>query len=685
MLIFILFAALILRLGYTQIVKGEEYEIQAEEASSNTVTQTVPRGVIYDRNHNVVVGNYPQRTITYTRSGSVKSSDMLKVSETLASLITMDTSSLTDRDKKDYWIMLNADKAKELVSEAEQTKMMDAGDKAGKGEDEINAEIYQLQLKRITDEYLATLSEQDLQVLAIYSKISSATTNTTVTIKSGNSDNADEGVTDKEFATVSEYLEALPGVDATTDWERTYPYDSTLRSVLGKVSSSEEGLPSDKIDYYLARNYSRNDRVGTSYIESTYEEVLHGTDATLEANTDDAGNITNYLTISEGASGNNLQLTLDIELQQKVEALVEEQLWAAHKQKTTADRAFVVMMNPNTGEVLAMVGKQIVTDDETGKDEMRDYALGTISSAYEPGSVVKGATLMSVWQSGAMKPGDRLLDEKLNIRGSEATGSYKTMGTINDLTALQKSSNVYMMKSVIAMGGGRYVSGQGLNLNKNLIDDLRYYFNQFGLGVKTGIDLANETAGYIGTENAATDPGKALFYSIGQYDTYTAMQLAQYVSTIANGGYRMKPQIIKAISESSADGAETILTEIEPEVLNKIEMSDSFLGRVQDGFKLVTQSGGTGYAAFAGNTYKAAGKTGTAEATKDGVDVENTTMVAYAPYDNPEIAISVVVPWVQKNNAASKMIARQSLDAYFAAQNGTDGEGEGEGSQGSEE
>ncbi len=668
--IFLLFSALILRLGYTQIVKGEEYETQAVNQASNTVTQSVPRGVIYDRNNNIVVGNYPQRTITYTRSDSVSANDMQGVAEKLAELIVMDTSSLKDRDKKDYWITLHPDEAKELVSKEEQASIAAKGEEEEKSDSEISKEIYQEQLDRITKADIESLTEFDLNVLAIYAKMSSGSVNSTMTIKSGNSDDEKEGVTKAEFAKVSEYVEELPGVDAIIDWERMYPYESTLRTVLGKVSSADEGLPSDKLNYYLVRGYSRNDRVGTSYIEEAYEDVLHGTDKVMEVSKDDDGNITDYSVLYEGKSGENLILTMDIELQQELEAIVEEKLWSANSASSTADRAFVVMMDPNTGEVLAMVGKQIVTDEETGKKEMQDYALGTISSAHEAGSSVKGATLLSAWQSGATTPGQIILDERLIVKGQPASiGSYKTMGSINDLTALQKSSNVYMMKSAIAMGGGTYVSGQGLSLKSDLIYDLRYYFNQFGLGVLTGIDLANETEGYIGKP----DVSQALNFSIGQYDTYTAMQLAQYVSTIANGGYRMKPQIIKAVTEPGTDGEpDEIVEEVSPVVLNKVEMKDEWIKRIQTGFRMVMQSGGTAYSYFANADYTAAGKTGTAQARANGKDVENSTMIAYAPYENPEVAISVMTPWVKIDSPTSKQIAREALDAYFNLQNGTD-------------
>lgn len=127
-----------------------------------------------------------------------------------------------------------------------------------------------------------------------------------------------KGVSTKEFARVSEHLDEMPGVDVTTDWERTYKYDETLRSVLGKVSSSEEGIPSENIDYYLARDYTRNDRVGKSYIEKQYEDVLRGQKTRIE-NVLSKGEVIKTNTLTEGQSGKDLVLTIDMELQQQVE------------------------------------------------------------------------------------------------------------------------------------------------------------------------------------------------------------------------------------------------------------------------------------------------------------------------------------------------------------------------------
>lgn len=673
-IVFLLFSVLIIRLGVVQIVKGEEFKSQLESQVSNVVTKSVPRGIIYDRDGNVIVGNSPQRTIMYTRGDDVSTDEMLEVAETLSGLIEMDTSDLKDRDKKDHWMRLYPDERKELVTDEEEDAIQLKGDEEGKSTDEIDKEIYQLELERVDETKIAQLTPQDLEILAIYSKMSSGYKNTPVVIKSGStSKTEDNGVTDQEFAAVSEHLDLLPGVDTSTDWERTYPYGDTLRSILGNVSTTDQGLPSDKLDYYLTRDYNRNDRVGTSYIEQEYEDLLHGKEAKYEVETDENGTVTESTVIYEGERGSDLVLTFDMELTKKVEEIVEDELWSTNSENPHADRAFVVVTNPNTGEVLSMVGKQIVKNSDTGKKEMLDYSLGNITSAYEMGSSVKGATLLMAWDSGAVEPGQTFVDEPLRIKGTPVKGSYTNMGAITDRTAIAKSSNVYMFKSIIAMGGGHYVPGEALRLNDDLLTEMRSYYNQFGLGVQTGIDLPNEISGIKGTGLMSENPGYALDLSIGQYDTYTPLQLAQYVSTIANGGYRLKPQILKEVKEPvlSEDEPQNTITEVSPVVLNRLSMDEKYIDRIQEDFRLVMKPGGTAYSRFVGAPYEAAGKTGTAQTYVDGEYVENHILVAYAPYDNPEVAISVVVPYVKKASDANQVIGRQVLDAYFELKDST--------------
>jgi cell division protein FtsI/penicillin-binding protein 2 len=661
LIVFCLFSLLILRLGVVQIVYGDDYKREIQRTVDVTVNNPVPRGKMYDRNGKIIVDNTPLNAITYTKKQNADPQEMIKTAEKLSKLINMNTSNPYDpdylkkivheRDQEDFWLAKFPQKALSLVTKSELKKL-------------DSKQIYNLQLKRITKKDLSSLN---LNTVAIFRQMNSGYALTPQIIKNQN-------VTPQEYAVVSENLASLPGVDTTTDWDRSYAFGDTLKTILGTVSSSQQGIPKEELDKYLAQGYSRNDRVGTSYIEQEYEDVLQGDKAKVKSVTDKSGNVVSTQTVSEGQRGNDLVLTIDMDLQQQVENIITNVLTKLKQNPSSrlSDRAFVVLMDPHTGDILTMAGKQIVD----GK--MQDFALGNITTSYNVGSAVKGATLLTGYATGAIKPGQVQVDEPLNIKGTPLIKSWKTFGPIDDERALQVSSNVYMWKTVIAMAGGHYVPGQPLDLNMNTFDTMRQSFAQFGLGTLTGIDLPNEMAGFKGAERS---PGKLMYLGIGQYDTYTTMQLAQYVSTIANGGYRVAPHIVKEIRDPSTDNKQlgSIVETIQPKILDKINAQDSWIQRVQQGFKMVAQVGdGTLVKYFADAPYDPAGKSGTAQAFYDGPlrsqfgkndpEVMNLSMVAFAPESNPEIAMAVLVPWAYEGATGpspNEEIGRQVMDAYF--------------------
>ncbi|KXY01688.1 MULTISPECIES: peptidoglycan D,D-transpeptidase FtsI family protein [Bacillus] len=670
--VFILFSAMIIQLGKVQIIDGETYKNEVEKRENATVSLSVPRGKIFDREGNPVVDNKSLRTITYTKMKGVKSEEILKTARQLADIIEIpkeDIDKLTETDKKDFWMQLNPTLTEKLVSKKEINRFRDK-DITGKN---LDKKIEELKRKRVTDKNLQDLTDKDIKVLAIKSKMTSGYQMAPQIIK--------KDVSEKEFTIISEGLANLPGVDVSVDWERVYVNDGLFRSVLGNVSNSDEGLPSERLDYYLVRDYSRNDRVGKSYIEQQYEDVLHGTKKEVRSVADKQGTTIRTETISEGKSGKNLTLTIDMELQKKVEESIEKILKAYKGSESMLDRAFVVMMNPKNGQVLSMAGKRLVEKD--GKTEIEDYALGTMTSSYELGSTVKGATVLTGFETKAITPGTYFYDAPMKFKGTREKKSWKEFGNIDDLRALQVSSNVYMFHTALKIAGVDYVKNSSLNIKQEYFDKMRYYFRQFGLGVPTGIDLPNETAGQIGKKD--NQPGFLLDYSIGQYDTYTPLQLVQYISTIANGGYRMKPQIVQEVREqtSQKDEIGKVVHAVEPIILNKIDMKEEYINQVKEGFRKVFQEGdGTGVRAFQKASYKPAGKTGTAQTVYGGEsdigrnekgerrECYNLTLAGYAPYDNPEVAFSVVVPWVMNDKSGiNSDIGKEVLDAYFELKN----------------
>ncbi|WP_025784757.1 penicillin-binding protein 2 [Sporosarcina sp. D27] len=669
--IFVLFSLLIFRLGYLQIVKGEEYKSELERKEEIAVNTSVPRGRIFDRSGHLLVDNEPRNAITYTKTTSTTSEEMLKTAKKLAKLIDKPTTRVTLGDKKDFWILLHPDEAMEKVTEEEQLALQNDESISKK---DAQREITKMTRDRITDEELDSFTESELEVLAIYREMMSGYAYTPQIVKS-------EDVTDIEFATVSEQLGSLPGVNTTTDWERVKMSDS---AILGTTTSPLEGIPKTDLDYFLSRGYSRNDRVGKSYIERYYEDLLKGQKTVVKNIKDRTGRVVETKTVREGEPGKDLMLTLDTELQSNLEKIVEDNLLKAKRMggSQLLDRAFLVMMDPNTGEVLSMVGKRIVKDKETGKLSVQDYTFGTFSTSYEVGSTVKLATVLSGYQHDALRIGETKIDEPIYV-GKQRKASLFNQNSripVNDIEALGRSSNVYMFKIAMDIANYNYVKGGSLKIDFDAFNKLRDSYASFGLGVKTGIDLPGEVSGSSPEPNRK-EPGKLLDLSIGQYDTYTPLQLAQYVSTVANGGYRIAPQVLKAVYEPSKDGKEfgALLEQNDPKILNRINNTPEEIDRVKKGMHYTYyQPKGTAYNIFQGEDFDAAGKTGTAQAgyyegedrSLWGTQTVSVAHVGFAPYENPEIAYSVIVPHVSTYTTGyahpNNDIAQAAVKEYFA-------------------
>lgn len=667
--IFLVFSMLIFRLGYMQIVKGEEYVSELERKEEVPVNTSVPRGRMYDRYGRILVDNQPENAITYTKMPSTKTEEMIEIAEKLAQLIEQPTNRVTLRDKQDFWIIKNHDAAYAKVTDKEKKKIRAQENVA---ESQVNAQIDKLVRERITNEELLQLTEKDMEVLAIFREMVAGYNLSPQIIKS-------ENVSADEFARVSERLTQLPGVNTTTDWKRL---KLSSLAILGRTTVPAKGIPKEKLNYYLARDYSRNDRVGESYIEAQYEDLLQGQKSVVKNITNKKGQIVDTVTTFEGKPGNDLKLTIDSELQLETEKIVERELLKLKSRGGSylLDRAFLVMMDPNTGDILSMVGKKIEKNPETGKNEVIDYSYGSFTTAYEVGSAVKAATLLTGYKLGAITPKTVLGDEPIHLLNTPIKKSIFNQGgyiSMDGLNALEQSSNVYMFKTALLINGTPYSYGMPLRLNDNTFPKMRNSYAQFGLGVNTGIDLPNEFSGVQGP-TGPTYGGKALDLAIGQYDTYTPLQLAQYISTIANGGYRIQPHVVKEIHEPSKDGESLgqLVTEIGPTILNHIDNSPAEIDYVKKGLRRVyTGAKGTARAQFANAPYTAAGKTGTAEVVYFGPLKEHygtsaltLTHVGFAPYENPEIAYAVVIPWAttgREHLSHNNVIARESVDKYF--------------------
>lgn len=662
-IVFVLFSILIIQLGIVQILRGEAYQEEIDHTILDTTKIPVPRGKIFDSQYNVIVDNKPLYSITYTPPKGVQARDKLELAEKLTEYISMRDDEgklprLTLRNKKEYWYLLHEEEALSRLTDEEIQSMNPS-------------EQYQTVLDRITEEDLEVLTEEDFEIIAIKVELDKAYSLAPQVIKN-------DHISPEEYARVAEHLDQLPGINASIDWDREYPYENTLRTFLGSITSQEEGILAQKEQYYLTRGYQRNDRVGRSGLEEQYEDLLRGRKEQIQYTTNKNGQVIDAEVIVEGERGKDLVLTIDMEFQEKVDQIIREELKTAIDQHPRENRflheAMAVVIRPKTGELLAVSGQRYNRETK----EFENVAFKTLYDSHRPGSVVKGATVLSGFQSGVIRPNQTFYDRPIKIAGSPTLGSWTNLGLVNDLDAIQRSSNVYMAYIAMRMGGEyNYQPNKKIRFNREAFQEIRNYFNQFGLGIQTGIDFPFEETGFVGNIDEGGG-GKMQHFSIGQFDTYTTMQLAQYVSTIANDGYRMRPHFLKEVREPTRyeDEVGPLYRKINPEVMNRVEMDIQYIERVQEGFRRVFQErGGTGYNYWRDAPYNPAGKTGTAETEQyeNGREyhTQNLTLIGYAPFDDPEVAFAIVAPHlgnIRGQYQINHHIGRRILDTYFGVE-----------------
>ena len=633
-LILVLLSVLVGYLYYVQIMRNDFFKKKVEVATIRVVEgDSAPRGRIYDRNGRLIVDNIAVRTIVYKKDG-LNTKDEISLAYKIGSMISVDYKKLSDDDKRNFWLRNNYSEASKFITDSEYNDLK---------ERRIDSDtIEKYKLERIPKEYLEAYNENDLEAAYIYKLMNTGYNYAEKVIKKDN-------VTPEEYAIIAENLNDLPGVSVKLDWDREYLYGDVFKTILGSVSTSESGIPYELKSYYLNKGYELNDRVGTSYLEYQYEDVLRGVKNKYQVING------KYILLEEGRRGNDIKLTIDIELQKEIEHILEEELLATKSEPNTKyyNKSFVIVSDPNTGEILAMAGKQIV--GSMGNYKFYDYTPGITTSPVVVGSVVKGASHIVGYNTGSLTIGEVRDDSCLHIAATPPKCSWKYLGVLDDITALQNSSNTYQYNTAIRVGGGTYVPNDALVINPDAFTIYRNTFAEFGLGVTTGIDLPVESLGYKGD---SVLPGHLLDFSIGQYDSYTPIQLSQYINTIANGGKRVQPYLVKSIYSPTKDGLTDKISDTQVNVLNTVNTDPIYMDRVKLGFRRVLDSG-TGYG-YIDLAYMPAGKTGTSESfidtDNDGVvDTETltNTFVAYAPYDNPRVSFTVISPDMYYNENGS--------------------------------
>lgn len=644
--IVLFFSIVIVKATSVMLINKKAYSSLLDKLSYSEVSgSSSPRGRIFDRNYNIIVDNKSLKTIVYHKPKNTSNRDMINLANTLANHISVDYNKLSLRNKKEYYCAKEKKYCDSLVTKKELDKLEQR--KISQND------LYELKIKRIGEDKVS-FSDEEMKVAYIYYLMNKGYAYDDKIIKSDASDS--------EYAYVSENNEILPGFNTKIDWERVYPYGDTFRSLLGTVSTSTQGIPAEEKDYYLQKGYSLNDRVGISYIEKEYEDYLHGEKAKYEIVNSHEAKL-----VKDGTRGKDIVLSIDINLQREIENIVSEYVRNTKGEVNTEyyDHSSVVIQDPNTGEILAMTSKRLVNGN------IVDNTISILTSPIMPGSVVKGASILVGYNTGAIHIGERMLDECVKVSGvAEKCSSVDNLGVIDDITALAKSSNVYQFKTAIRVNGQEYHREMKLNFNQRSFDIYRDMYHSFGLGVKTGIDLPIESNGYTSTDRAA---GNLLDFVMGQYETYTPIQLSQYISTIANGGKRLEPHLLKEVHKSSeTDEIGEVEKTFETKVLNTIDTQEQYMSRVREGFKAVTNMPGGYGVGYMDSWMRPAGKTGTSQSfiDTDGngvIDTETITssFIGYAPYDNPKMSIVVTSPDSSRPNPNSDY---KSLVTYYLTQ-----------------
>lgn len=646
--IVVLFATIFGRLVYLQISQQAAYLAKLEAYTSTKQVTSTPRGQMLDRNGNVVVGNASNIVITYYPESDMSEEDEWELAHKVSKRFEIGSDKLTTRDLKDLFILMSDDNGNSKLSEEELLK-------ANKGE-LSNTYVYNLKLERITEEDLADFDDDLLDAYAVKQLMDMAPASQVKTIL--------ENVSNEDAAYLIEHIDEYPGFDVVFDWQREYPYGDTMRSIFGNVSTKQQGIPAEERDYFQGLGYSLNERVGLSGLEDEYEFLLNGQKTVHELEVDPLTNENFLSEVQPGKNGYDLHLSVDMELQQTLTDMLVDifEREENNKYRRFMNRMYINLMNPETGEVYAMAS---VAKNEDG--DYYDNASGNYLQAVTPGSIVKAATIYMGLNEEVVKPGEIIMDAPIYIQGTPPKASYRNYGLTSDVRALEVSSNVYMFHIAMRLGGTTYVPYGPLVINPEAFDLMRSYYTMFGLGVKTGIDIPFEEVGYIGTSRAS---GLLLDFAIGQYDSYTPLQMVQYAATIANGGYRVKPRLVTHASEPN--NPDTVIFENDAEVFSQINGDTAYLERVVQGMEACVTSGNCGVKLNQLDKNVAA-KTGTAEdfVFEDGVSysVSNAALVGFAPLDNPKVAFSCSVPAATTNDVLQYNIcmdiAAQALEEFF--------------------
>ncbi len=637
------------RLVNLQIANGNYYREKSNSRTSRNIELLASRGEILDRNGRPIVVNRTGHNIYIYANRD-------RTDEELNSLIA-----------KLNKVVNNKDSALESII---PIKLTDNGYRYVGDEDKISAwkKEYGFKDNYTADKTIAELMEK-YSVSSYYSaeEVLFIITTRINMIKRGFSMASPylfmEDAPITEVSVIKEQRDAFPDVTVITQPVRSYPYPSMGAHMFGRVGMiSAEEYEKNK------DNYSMNAHIGKSGIEKYLEEYLCGTNgagSTLQ-NKDSYSN--GYNVEKEPISGRNVRLTIDLDMQLASENALRDTIGEINFSSEDADTGrdanagSIVVIDVNSGDILAMASYpsyniETFSEDYNSLLENPSKPLfnRALAGTYSPASTFKLLVGTAALEEGIITPDDEILDTGKYTYFNDyqpACWVYNqtggTHGYVNVSEAIRDSCNVFF-----------FDVGRRLGIEK-----IGGYATKFGFGQKSGIELADEEkSGLISSpENRKKAggiwyPGDVCQTSIGQSDTLvTPLQLANYTATIANGGTRYRPHLIKTVENAD----KTSGTETEKEVLDTVKMSDSTRIAITEGMrKVVTE--GTAHSAFNGCKVSVAAKTGSAQTSSmytDGI------CIAYAPYDKPQIAIACVIEKAGSGTRAAGAV-RKVIDSYF--------------------
>lgn len=655
-IVILLFMTIIGRLLYMQVLNKDFYEKKLASASQTKITSSSARGEIYDASGKPLVENTLKQVVSFTRSNKMTATDLKETAKKLLTYVSISSPNLTERQLADYYLA-DPEIYKKTVEALPSEKRLDSD-----GNRLSESELYNNAVDSVPTSQL-NYTEDEKKEIYLFSQLNAVGNFATGTI-------ATDPLNDSQVAVIASISKEMPGISISTSWDRKI-LETSLSSIVGSVSSEKAGLPAEEADAYIKKGYSLNDRVGTSYLEKQYEETLQGKRSVKEIHLDKYGNMESVDTIEEGSKGNNIKLTIDLAFQDSVDNLLKSYFNSelGNGGAKYSEGVYAVALNPKTGAVLSMSG--IKHDLNTG--ELTQDSLGTVTNVFVPGSVVKAATISSGWENGVLSGNQTLTDQPIVFQGSAPIYSWYKLAygsfPITAVEALEYSSNAYMVQTALGIMGQTYQPNMfvGTSNLETAMGKLRATFGEYGLGAATGIDLPDESTGFVPKEYSFAN---YITNAFGQFDNYTPMQLAQYVGTIANNGVRIAPHIVEGIyGNNEQGGLGNLIQSVETKEMNKINISESDMSILHQGFYQVSHGTSpltTGRAFSDGATVSISGKTGTGESyVAGGQEANNTNAVAYAPTENPQIAVAVVFPHntnLTKN--VGPAIARDIINLY---------------------